>query len=825
MTTQAKNPSWVSSCLAGFSSLLRAIWLFFPGVLFVALGFVAFAFIEQGQDLLNQSLQREGLNANNVVFNQRVLLIVIGLFFWSFTTWYTSRILAYNDNKIYDNSEFLATLMPRLLGYLVYTVLGVAIHRIKYPGSWPTGYIFLSIGAFSIVYWFAQNKKIDDNGYNQPFKTFHALIIYGVISALGFGLAYFNWRLDRVATILCGIFLTQAGLILWVCFRQPLVIKESWKAKMNKWLVNIKRSKSNPTKPNFFVWVWSIILKWYQGLVKCIYLPVIDDQSLSLDQKIPEDKRKSEEEIEDFLRTEYVTFFIYNLAAIVIFSTYYHIIVDVEYGRNIGAFAFTLIAFGVLVGVGNVIALLSFRSKINWLVVFLVLGVLLGKVTEPHEARVIPLQSHNAYTRRINVEEYLNLWVQDPMRKSIMEKADDFPVFFILADGGASRSGYWVANVLSKLHQETQFMPGVSGKDSTIGKPFIVDERSLFTRHLFALAGASGGSVGNTTFVAALKAQAQNQNWRADLLCANYLKNDFLTNPLARYLGPEFINFGQWPDRAAALEESMENPRFAHESLSENSKRLKFMGNIMANDFKQFMPLKNSPWLPPILCINTTCMQNSKPGVISNISDPAFFPRLDVLDEMNSRTGIRVSTAMVLGARFPYFSPAGRLAEKYYVDGGYFDNSGAGPILQIIMKLESIKADLENKKETTNLLYRALKKMKYYVIHIENNPLQNRVEYPKVLPLLNDLAAPIFTLMRSYGAQTNFNDFRLQTYVHKINGQCDSINLYQKQSDAFPMSWYLSKPAIDTMNRRVRSSPGVWKIIKELKKTSRKNSK
>ena len=211
-------------------------------------------------------------------------------------------------------------------------------------------------------------------------------------------------------------------------------------------------------------------------------------------------------------------------------------------------------------------------------------------------------------------------------------------------------------------------------------------------------------------------------------------------------------------------------------------------------------------------------MQNSRPGIICNIKDSVFYPRLDVLTEMNCRTGIRVSTAMVLGARFPYFSPAGRLAEKYYVDGGYFDNSGAGPVLQVIVGLETIKKQIEKAGQETSYIYKALKKMKYHVIHLQNNPLKKRNEYPKVLPFLNDLAAPIFTLMRSYGAQTRFNDHRLKIQLNEIGGKYHALNLYQKETDAFPMSWYLSKPAIDSMNARVASCPGIQEIKTLLKK-------
>ena len=59
-----------------------------------------------------------------------------------------------------------------------------------------------------------------------------------------------------------------------------------------------------------------------------------------------------------------------------------------------------------------------------------------------------------------------------------------FPIFFVMANGGASRSGYWTASVLSKLEDET---------------------RGDFSKNLFCLSGASGGSIGNGTFFSLLR--------------------------------------------------------------------------------------------------------------------------------------------------------------------------------------------------------------------------------------------------------------------------------------------------------------------------------
>ena len=56
-------------------------------------------------------------------------------------------------------------------------------------------------------------------------------------------------------------------------------------------------------------------------------------------------------------------------------------------------------------------------------------------------------------------------------------------------------------------------------------------------------------------------------------------------------------------------------------------------------------------------------MQDGRPGVISNIKieSSAFGKRIDVLGLLKKDTDMRLSTAVIMGARFPYLSPAGRI--------------------------------------------------------------------------------------------------------------------------------------------------------------------
>src|SRR5690606_139802 len=115
---------------------------------------------------------------------------------------------------------------------------------------------------------------------------------------------------------------------------------------------------------------------------------------------------------------------------------------------------------------------------------------------------------------------------------------------------------------------------------------------------------------------------------------------------------------------------------------------------IMRKAFRQRMSgliarWQDSAYQLPILCINTTRMQDGVPGIVSNIliDSVTFGKRVDVLGLLKPGEDMRLSTAVVLGARFPYVSPAGRIENNYFVDGGYFDNSGAGAVHEMLQQL------------------------------------------------------------------------------------------------------------------------------------------
>ena len=84
----------------------------------------------------------------------------------------------------------------------------------------------------------------------------------------------------------------------------------------------------------------------------------------------------------------------------------------------------------------------------------------------------------------------------------------------------------------------------------------------------------------------------------------------------------------------------------------------------------------------------------------------------------------------------------------------------------------------------------------------------------KIHPIINDLAAPVLTLIGAYGTQTSVNDWRLIKYMEaqykplKDTGYMP-VNLYKpltdstKNKEEFPMNWVISNYYIKKMNRQL----------------------
>jgi len=729
--------------------MVQAIWLFFPPILFLVLAHFCFWHVTQGKDLMIIALEDKGHLISPVFF-----CFILSLIFWVIVTWYSTRIVArakdFQDPDKHEIWKIFLVQTPRVLAFTCITIILLAFLQLEnspYP-EWPTWlcYVLLALsyawyyGIYYFWEWFLAQRDMPKKKW-LFFLRSTRFTAYAILGASILSVVF----IKTFWTLIIFLLSLQVGLVLLLILRREIDTANQ--------IDEIGESEDKP------------LVSSRSGVLKKLRYII-----------------SHKEDRQYFKLFQWVSFFAVAVYIITINSLDISILV--------GSFPFLLLAFGVLLGIGNIIATVSVLARFNFHLLFFIFSLLLGKFVDPHFTELTTKEKTNTlFSERQTLKEYFSNWVNNPVRKNVLDDTTikRYPVYFVIANGGASRSGYWVASILSKL------------QDTTGGK---------FANHLFCLSGASGGSVGNATFFNLLrnkeqliaKDTSQQRYWKA---ATRYLESDFLSYTISRLLGrdifrhtvPAFRKYTR--DRAQALAYSLEK------APGEDC----FLYNSFADPFSSFMTQRgNTNYSLPVLCVNTTRMQDGSPGVISNISvkENYFNKRVDVLSLLKDKGAkddedMKLSTAVVLGASFPYLSPAGRIDNKpcdsceteshYFVDGGYFDNSGAGVVNEMLIAMnDMLKADSALKKYAG--------KLEFFVLHITNNDMKNS-KLSRINPFTNDLLSPAQTILGSYGTQTLVNDQRLKNFLSSIN-QNDTthyinVDLYSGEyKQKFSMNWVIS---------------------------------
>ena len=505
----------------------------------------------------------------------------------------------------------------------------------------------------------------------------------------------------------------------------------------------------------------------------------------------------------------YFTYFIViGLAGII---CYLLAINSLAFARGIGPFPFLILAFGVLLGFLNTVTAFSLRYKINFHFILFLSALLISTIAvmlnlgDTHKVKTMEVKSgDNNYIGRKALHDYLKAWLTD---RHVTDTSKDYDMFFVMANGGASRSGYWTAAVLGKL------------EDASLTKNALGNlPPDRFSDHVFCLSGTSGGGVGVATFFSLLRDKEKHTKPLYEVSAREYLKQDYFSYTFARMLGPDFFNYIfhiPSKDRAVALETSFELSTGKDEDTTRY--RVPF-----DDGFSNFPAMKGDKINLPVLFVNTTRMQDGNPGVVTNLKldSTIFNNRVDVVGLLDKDKDISITSASILGARFPYLSPAGNIGNNYFVDGGYFDNSGAG-VVQELMR------GIVNAGNNDSTLAKLIRKLHFKVLHITNSPVDlSAASMKRVAPIQNDLMAPILTIIGAYDMQTTVNDGRLINYVHDINsylfkGRADymQISLYKdctewdadtlKTSGRFEleppyaMNWFMSDTTLRRIDKRL----------------------
>ena len=300
---------------------------------------------------------------------------------------------------------------------------------------------------------------------------------------------------------------------------------------------------------------------------------------------------------------------------------------------------------------------------------------------------------------------------------------DDTPQLMLVvgASGGGVRAAYWTAAVLDcVVERETV------GSDPCGG----TGERADVARRrssLFLMSGVSGGSIGLVEYTTAVAYEGDDagDGWSADETSSpgdgwfrERLGGDYLAPTTAGLLLDDFVQgflrASSGSDRATLLEKSWERAWPDHE---------------LETGFLEMQQLSRQQ---PVLLLNGFSVEDGCRFAVTPLStnggrgaQDCDVPQLaaDGADADADRTllngttdlhdflcasgdgramfdDIRMSTAALLSARFPYITPSGRLASSecgtarlggdltYVVDGGYRESSAASPVVELVLDLE-----------------------------------------------------------------------------------------------------------------------------------------
>jgi hypothetical protein len=283
------------------------------------------------------------------------------------------------------------------------------------------------------------------------------------------------------------------------------------------------------------------------------------------------------------------------------------------------------------------------------------------------------------------------------------------PLILVAAPGGGLRAAYWTGSSLSELFGAAR-TPTVSGCGASPSD------------RIFAMGGASGGSLGALAYTAGLEPDASGpraERWYDEQLA----RPDFLTDPLAWMLTVDFarawVGFGG-QDRARRLEDIWS----------------RHIGGLDRDFFDRTWGLggHNPVMLLTGTQVETGCRLNiggvrlttpptqpagrscaALPGGSAQADAPITSDVLDYLCGADKGTGpesVSRSTAALLSARFPYVSPSGQMygcadgtgapgpanaPRTAVVDGGYADNTGIGMLLAMWPRLERLIASHNSK--------------------------------------------------------------------------------------------------------------------------------
>lgn len=295
---------------------------------------------------------------------------------------------------------------------------------------------------------------------------------------------------------------------------------------------------------------------------------------------------------------------------------------------------------------------------------------------------------YHAYDRQEAEAPTLDAFVE----RFVADTSQTGPVIFVASDGGGLKACYWTMLNLLEL-----------------------DRRGLYLDNVFALSGASGGTIGIAMYDY-LKARGipatEIRGYIERIGERNFLSGDF-AGLLTRFP----INY--WPD-IPGLEPHRWDDRM--ESMARAYFRIVGDGQ---DDYRfdkiRYRPYWQ-PWLEerklPLLIANTARSEDGLLGTVVPLRDNPLTGTIDLSRNANGEA-ISYPDATFLSNRFPLASPTARITGKgHFVDAGNADNSGIGAIYSLLRTMKS--REVKEKAQGRRGPYTRLFERKIVVLSLRN---------------------------------------------------------------------------------------------------------
>jgi len=447
---------------------------------------------------------------------------------------------------------------------------------------------------------------------------------------------------------------------------------------------------------------------------------------------------------------------------------------------NAGTYVVTLVALNALLGFAVILWSLCGTSVAS-LVAVLIVGFVL---TGPFGASAVRFLPPPPSLPSASAKQHAIDWLTE-RQVEIASAGGRYPVFIVTADGGGIRSAWWTAGILARIQ----------GRSPD------------FHSRIFALSGVSGGSLGVALFASQTAQVADGVEDRdrcGDGVwseCAErVLEKDFLGPAIAAMLTVDLPRSATrtsiLPDRAASQETAFERA---------------WRSSARAGHFEEpFSALWRGKrkLRVPLLLLNTTDATTGRRLVLAPVLIGSDTPERGDLAPLLGTREIRLSTAVLLSARFPGISPVGRVSaqdkpghEYRIVDGGYADNSGGGSALEAMRALLAAAEELGIRERILPV-----------AVVIRNDPVSSPPPPPIPPPVreadlsvVDALLGPIATLDTL--RQTNTARAR-DAFLAAVRsaGGCvlDRFDLQQDPTTTFVLGWMLSPRSRSQMSKQLR---------------------